>query len=121
MLEGSLEEEEERWVVTVEVERPVQERSPWLRFLLRSRTSAFWWRFIRSSCSSAVIRPRGWLLGSCRASVGDDRRSKALLGLSWRDGEGGEIHKEIRNRDEMEMREGMDSYWRKEQNKNGKK
>lgn len=80
MLEGSLEEEEERWVATVEVESPVQERSPWLRFLLRSRTSAFWWRFIRSSCSSAVIRPL--VLGSCRASVGEDRRSKALLGLS---------------------------------------
>lgn len=84
MPEGSLEEEEERWVPAVEeAERPAQERSPWLRFLLRSRTSALWWRFIRSSCSSAVIRPRGWPLGSCGASVGDDRRSKALLGLSW--------------------------------------
>lgn len=69
-------------MVKVEVERPVQERSPWLRFLLRSRTSAFWWRFIRSSCSSAVIRPRDGALGCCGASVGEDRRSKALLGLS---------------------------------------
>lgn len=69
-------------MATVELERPVLERSPWLRFLLRSRTSAFWWRFIRSSCSSAVIRPRGGALGGCRPSVGEDRSSKALLGLS---------------------------------------
>lgn len=59
MLEGSLEEEEERWLV--ELDR--QECSPRLKFLCRSRTSALWWRFIRSSCSSAVIRPRG-----CRPS-----------------------------------------------------
>lgn len=35
MLEGSLEEEDDRWVEAVEVEG-----SPWLRFLLRSRTTA---------------------------------------------------------------------------------
>lgn len=82
MLEGSLEEDDERWAVTLEGDRPVLERSPWLRFLLRSRINAFWWRFIRSSCSSAVIRPLAWLLEGCRTSEVDDRHSKALLGLS---------------------------------------
>lgn len=79
--------EEERGAGAVEEEGLVQERSPWLRCLLRSRTSALWWRFIRSSCSSAVMRPRGWLPGSCWASVGDERRSKALFGLSWEGGD----------------------------------
>lgn len=69
-------------MVTVELERHALERSPWLRFLLRSRTSALWWRFIRSSCSSALMRPRGGALGGCGPSVGKDKSSKALLGLS---------------------------------------